>query len=189
MEKIIDETIRGVINDSAIILETESAKSRDPKFDINKCNGQNWSLLMYAVWWNRKNLVMYLLSVPGINIYHRDDYGNTALHYCYQVSILELFFSRSDFDVNIQNGIGQTGLRRLCDRGRHKEGVREYLLDARADVLIRDEDGETVLDYALRKGYLGTTKIINNSLYTTLLRIPNNLLLHDIVRMIIEEYV
>ena len=66
----------------------------------------------------------------------------------------------------------------------HEVCVKELLLDT----TIRDNNGKTARDFALRKGYSGIAKIINNSRYTTILRIPNRALLHDIVRMIIEEY-
>ena len=123
----------------------------------------------------------------SINVNHRSNQGNTALYFCDQVSILKLLLDHKDLDVNIQNIFGWTGLHEFCHCGR-EACVREYLLDARVDVLIRNNNGRTARDKALRNEYPDIAKIINNSRHTTLLRIPNKALLHDIVRMIIEEY-
>jgi len=174
------------INDSEIIQEMESAK-KIPGFDINLgCDNQNWSSLMYAVNYNRKELVRYLLSDPGINVNHRSIYNSTVMHICDQVSILKLLLSRKDLDVNIQNDLGRSELHRACQMGQAL--VKEYLLDARINTSIRNKYGDTTRDYALKYRYPDIAKIIGNSRYTTLLRIPNASLLYDIVRMIIEEY-
>jgi len=175
------------IIDSEIIQEIEI-----PSFDINlECNEDNWSLLMAAVYMDRKELVRYLLlSFPGINVNQRNNFNYTALHFCNKVSILKLLLSCKDIDVNIQNYEGETGLHLVCYYYREcKVYIREYLLDARVNVLIRDNSGQMAQDIALRRRYPMIAKIINNSRYTSLLQILNRALLHDIVRMIIEEYV
>jgi len=165
----------------------ESAKHRDPEFDINWCDEYNWSLLMWAIRWNRKELVEYLLSIPGININHRCLGSGTALSICDQVSILKLLLSRRDLDVNIQNENGRTGLHYLCYWG-HKACIKELLLDSRVNTYIRDNYGRTARGIAIWYKYPDIAKIINNSRHTTLLRIPNRALLYNIVCMIIEEY-
>jgi len=181
---------RSDISDSEIIQETESAKEKEiPGFNINLGSGTSgWSSLMLAVDYDRKDLVRYLLSYPNINVNHRSIYNSTALHYCDQVSVLKLLLGYRDIDVNIQNDRGQTGLHRVCRWGR-EACVKEYLLDTRGDALIRNKDGDTGRDIALRNGYPRIAKIIGNSRRTSLLRIPDNALLYDIVRMIIEEYI
>jgi len=190
MNNISDKILDRAIIDSEIIQETESLKRNDPKFDINLgCGYHNWSLLLCAVFNDRKELVEYLLTDPLINVNHRyclDDY--TALHVCKDVSIIKLFLDRKDLDVNIQNKWGNTGLYWACCWGR-KACVRELLLDARINVLIRNDYGKTARDIALEWKYSRIAKILGNSLYTSLLRIPNRALVHDIVRTIIEEYV
>jgi len=144
-------------------------------------------ILILAVFRNRKELVEYLLSVSGININQRSNFNSTALHFCHHISILKLLLDHRDLDVNIQNDDGRTGLYYFCIFG-YKTCVKELLLDTRINILICDKGGDTARDVALRSGYPGIAKIIRNSRYTTLLRIPNASLLHDIVRMIIEEY-
>jgi len=190
MESIFDKIRRSIVNDSEIIQDIEHAKCNNPGLDINigyyVCN---WSLLMCATLYERKDLVEYLLSYPNINVKHRDCFNSTVLHYCKWDSILKLLLSLRDIDVNIQDKWEKTGLHRVCYCGISKACVKEYLLDARINILIRDNQGKTAQDIVLERGYPRIAKIINNSQYTTLLRIPNNLLLHDIVRMIIEEYI
>ena len=186
--EIIYDKIRDIkIPDSEIIQDIEHAKCKDLGFDINLGNKNNWSLLMNAVDNRREELVRYLLSIPGINVNHRSFGGNTVLYSCETVSILKLLLNRRELDVNIQNIWGYTGLHRSCFWGR-KACVKEYLLDARGDAFIRDRDGDTARDNALRRGYVDIAKIISNSRYTSLLRIPNASLCRDITRMIIEEY-
>jgi len=143
---------------------------------------------MYAVWKNRRELIEYLLLDPRINVNHRSNGGSTVLHVCTQAYILKLLSRCMDLDVNIQNNWGQTGLQHLCEY-RLKTCVKESLLDARANVLIRDNKGKTAWDVALGKKCSDIAKIVWNSRYTTLLRIPNKMLLYDIVRMIIEKYI
>ena len=181
MNKIYDKIRNKAILDSEIIREME-----DLVFDINfECDRDNWPLLMCVVRWGRKELVEYLLLIPDINVYSWND---TALHVCKDVSILRLLLNRKDLDVNILSGFEQTGLHCAC-WWRLKTCAKEYLLDARVDIRVIDWHGNTARGIALREKCPDIAKIINNSRYTTLLRIPNEALCRDIVRMIIEEYV
>ena len=176
------------IIDSKIIQNIEHAKRNDPEFNINYVNSCSQTLLMNAVNSGREELVEYLLTDPLTNINHRSTNGNTVLHVCIQVSILKLLLDRKDLDVNIQNNWRETGLHDFCFYG-HETCVRELLLDARINMSIRNKFGDTARNTALISKWHGIAKIINNSGYTILLRIPNRALLHDIVRMIIGEYV
>jgi len=158
MDNIYYRIQNKTILDSEIIQKMES---KDPGFDdFNLIDtGYNWSLLMYAVVYGRKELVDYLLmSDPDINVNLKSRYNNfTALHYASRCDKIEI--------------------------------VRELLLDARADILIQDENFLTPRDEAIQKGHLGIANMIKRTGYTLLLRIPNGSLLHDITRMIICEYV
>ena len=187
MERIIDKIRWSVFDDSEIIQETESEKCNDPKFDVYVGDDIDWSLLIYAVCYGRKELVRYLLSFPNIDVNYRSNFNSAALHFCNKVSILKLLLSCKDIDVNIQNYEGETGLFDFCYRGL-EACVRELLLDSRVNVLIRNKKGKTARDYALEQGTPRIAKILENSRHTSLLRIPNKTLIHDIVRMIIEEY-
>jgi len=172
--------------DSEIIRDLESRKN-DFRFSINCRNSFYYTLFMDAVKWSRKELVKYLLTYPYIKINDKNDNGDTALIIaCHRddVDICKLLLCREDLDVNIKCRYGYTGLHNA-----YKGTTRELLLDARADIMIRTHHGNTAQDIAIYMGYCDIAKIINNSRYTTLLRIPNETLLFDIVRMIIEKYI
>jgi len=180
------------VPDSEIILIIECAKRKDPSFDINWVDygGNCWTLLIHAVYWEREELVEYILTYPNINVNHKsyDDY--TAFYYACLYCIITSFKSflcRRDININIQNQRGRTGLHCVCMYN-YIEYVRELLLDARIDIMIHDVEGKTALDYAIEEGHLGIANILKRTEYTSLLRIPNNALLYDITRMIIEEY-
>jgi len=182
MKKIRIKMWNKTIIDSEIIQEMEI-----PGFDINFIGDDNRSMLMVAIRMNRIELVRYLLSYPNIIVNYKSRYNYTALYCCDNVSILKLLLSRRDIDVNIQTKSGETALHNGCGWG-HEACVKELILDARVNTSIRDIYGRTARDLALRYGSFGIAKIIRNSEHTSLLRIPNNLLCRDIVRMIIEEY-
>ena len=184
MDNIREKIWNEAIPDSEIIQEIDISG-----FDINlRCDDYNCPLLMGAVYHGRKDLVRYLLSDPNVNVNNHisNRFNNTALHVCKDVSVLKLLLDRKELDVNAQNKWGWTGLHFMY-YWKREACLRELLLDARINVLIRDNCGKTVLEFALNRGRIA--KIINNSRYTSLLRIPNRALLHDVVRMIIEKYV
>jgi len=176
------------IPDSEIIWDIEYAKCNDPEFDINWCIG-NWTLLIHTIVKNRKELVKYLLMFPGINVNKYRD-GYTTLYYacCYDsIYSLKLLLSHRDIDVNIQTKYGWTGLHCAC-RHYHIEIVKELLLDARINTLFRDRWERSARDLAIKEGCLEIANMLKIVQYTPLLRIPNEILIHDIIRMIIEEY-
>ena len=188
--KIDDQTVL----DSEIIQDIECAKCKDFDFDINYVEYGGWSSLMYAVKSERKELVEYILEDPDININLRCSlWGDgTTLHvlcsYTNKIHILKLFLGRRDLDVNIRNKWGWTGLHEACYNN-YIEYVKELLLDARVDPSIRNRLGKTAIDYAIKRGHLGIANMLERTGYTPLLRISNEALCRDIVRMIIEEYV
>jgi len=187
--KIDDQTVL----DSEIIQDIECAKCKDFDFDINYVEYGGWSSLMYAVKSERKELVEYILEDPDININLRCSlWGDgTTLHelcsYTNKIHILKLFLGCKDLDVNIQNIFGCTGLYYACSYD-NIEIVRELLLDARVNPSIRNNRGRTAQDIAIERSHLRIANMIKRTGYTSLLRISNNALLHDITRMIIEEY-
>jgi len=187
MQAILKKMWITSISDQKIIESIESAKKNISDFDINWYDSNNWSLLMNAVSWKRKELVKYLLDDPNININYRSNYGITVLFICDCTHILRLLLEHKNCDVNLQD-IGKcTVLYKACFFGK-KNKIKELLQDPRVDTSIRNKWGETALDTALEWGYPGIARIIGNSMYTTLLRIPNKILCRDIARMIIEEY-
>jgi len=171
--------------DSEIIQEIESVKKKY-KFNINYTYYDgNWTLLMCAVYHNRKELVEYILTFP--NIIFKNKYGTQVLFLVQCVSVLILLLSRKDIDINIPSGF-DVFINYACYLGR-KEYVRELLVDARVNTSIRDKRGRTARDFAIRKGHHEITNMLKRTGCTPLLRIPNEALCRDITRMIIEEYV
>ena len=193
MNKILDKIYDNSISDSDIIQETESAKRENPKFDINYIDPYNdCTLLMCAVLENREELVEYILADSNVNVNFRCySWGMTALHeLCCNnnIHILELLLGHKDINVNVQCNYGLTGLHYACRSIRIKN-VKELLLDARVNPLIRTYHRNTARDIAIKQGYIGIANMLKMVQYTPLLRIPNRTLLHDIIRMIIEEYI
>jgi len=178
-------------SDSEIIRNIECAKHRDSKFDINWINkgkGYNYTL-MCAVYYGRKELVEYLLSDSNIDVnLGNSRWGNTAFHaLCSMYNsnrILKLFLSHRDINVNAQNFERWTGLHFACWDG-HIKCVKELLLDVRINTSIRNGEGNTARDIAIRRRHLGIANILRKTGYTSLLRI----FCYDIARMIIENYV
>ena len=192
MEKIYHNIWNKAILDSEIIQEMESAKHRDPGFDINYVDYyMHWSLLMYAVFWKRIELIRYLLSDPDINVNHETSWGNTILHLlCNRGnmnSLLTLLLSRKDINVNIRNKYGYTGLHWAHYLG-HEECVKELLFDARVDIFAHNYCEKSIYAMIMDQHHDRIDNMLRMVQYTSLIRIPNKALQHDIVRMIIEEY-
>ena len=191
MYRIRDNIRDKEILDSEIILEMESIKHRDPDFNPNWTDYDNGcNILMLAVRYERKELIEYLLTVPGINVNYRSRRDNfTAFNLlCYVVDnihILKLLLAHKDIDVNVQDKDGRTGLYYACCF-RNIEFVRELLLDARIDIML-----------VIRNNWMKTSRhnwircrhnMLKRIGCTSLLRISNRALCGDIIRMIIEEY-
>ena len=186
MKEICNKIRNKEVHDSEIIRNIEYAKREDPRFDINLV-WENWTLLIWAINRDRIELIEYLLTDPKLNY---EGYGGTALIItCHRndVDICKLLLSRQDLDVNIQYQNGWTGLHYACSNN-YVGIVKELLLDARVNTSIRCNLGNTAQDSAMEKEHLGIANIFKKVLLTSLLRIPNRALLHDIVRMVIQEY-
>jgi len=194
-DKIYDKICNKAILDSEIIRAIECAKREYPKFDINyvECDW-SWSLLMVAVGQDRRELIEYFLKDPDINVNYKNSNDYTALGFAYRVPILKSLFNRQDLDVNMQDNDGNTLLYKRCNYSSNYNNsdniiiVRELLLDARIDPSIRNNRGRTAWNNAVFWRQYRLANMIKKVLRTPLLRIPNNMLLYDIVRMIIEKY-
>jgi len=186
MKKILDKMRNEEILDSEIIQDIKN----NFEFNINWIHMDDycWSLLMDAVFYNRKELVEYFLADPDIDINYTNRFKFAALHFALRIHILKLLLSRKDLNVNVQNNSGWTALHFICFMG-NKECVKELLLDARVDVMIRNKMGEMGRDCAIQNGNHMIANMLKMVQYTPLLRIPNRALCGDIIRMIIEEYV
>jgi len=189
MTKILNKIQNYTVLDSEIIQDVEYKKRKNSYFDINNTI-YYWTLLMHAVDCEREELVEYLLEDFDVDVNYKDNDSYTALLLsCYNddVPILKLLLGHMDINVNIQNNYVWTVLHEACYNN-YIEYVKELLLDARVDVLIRTDQGETAQDIAIREGRSGIANMIKKTGHTSLLRIPNASLCRDITRMIIEEY-
>jgi len=187
-DKIRDKILNKEVPDSEIIQTIEYY----PNFDINWCD-KDWTLLIWAIIRNREKIVEYLLTNPNIKVNQKSltNVDNVALHSVCgsgNIPILKLLLGHKDIDVNIRDNHGWTVLHFACGNSNCFEFVKELLLDARVGILINNDWGNTAWNIAINWGHFRIANIIKKTGYTSLLRISNGSLLHDIVRMIIEEY-
>ncbi|KDQ31535.1 hypothetical protein PLEOSDRAFT_49912 [Pleurotus ostreatus PC15] len=103
---------------------------------------------------DNEDLLVEIFENGDFDINYQDGLGNTALHYAFVASygstaVLEHILSHDDCDVDPINRLeGATPLHlavKLEDHDLRNEVV-ESLLDAGADVTIKDKNGETVSD-------------------------------------------
>ena len=195
MYKILRNIFNSNISDSEIIQEIEYMKHNDPKFDVNWIDKDPrtaiWSLLMNAVHCDRIELVKYLFTYSDINVNYSSEFNkSTAFHNCVKKDkMFGLFLSREDTNVNVVDNMGYTYSHNIIYWEKNKYAkTKELLLDARTDTSIRDMFGRTAQELAKSYGYHRIAKIIDNTRYTILLRIPNGMLIYDIARMIICKY-
>ena len=89
--------------------------------DANIANGVGQTALILAVkLFGEKshprdrhlNLIKQLLKRKGIKVNIQDQTGNTALHYCSDPELLDLFLEHPDVDISITNNKGLTRMRR-----------------------------------------------------------------------------
>lgn len=105
--------------------------------------------------------VSTLLLESGANVFARDDYGNTALHFpCLNLKLTELLLNKGA-DVNAQNDEGDTPLHKIAPTGSY-EAV-SLLLHRGATPDQRNNRGETPLHIAAANYKLSTIRILLNA--------------------------
>ena len=196
MERIKTKLEQTNISDLEIIQDIEYAKREDPKFDINSGDEDEWLLLGCVVHQNRIELARYLLKNTDIDVNVQTGYMMcSALSAVESVPMLKLLLEHKDIKVNIRDTDGFTVLHGIA-RCNEIDLARTLLLDARINVLIGNHINWhypyckfKAWDFAVQNKNYGLAKMINNSRYTTLLRIPNVFLFNDIIRTIICKYI
>ncbi|KIL71321.1 hypothetical protein M378DRAFT_154868 [Amanita muscaria Koide BX008] len=109
--------------------------------------------LLYAARSDDEDLLLEIFEKGNFNINHQDGQGNTALHYAASkgsTEVLEHILSHEDCDVDPVNYIlKQTPLHLAVqlEDPELRQYVVESLLDAGADMSIKDKTGSTALDY------------------------------------------
>ncbi|QQR48845.1 ankyrin repeat domain-containing protein [bacterium] len=127
----------------------------DPIFkDINvKQQVTGKTLLIYAVEFNKINLIKLLLSRNDINVNAKNNEGRVALHYAAmlgQQDSVKLLLNNKGIDINAQDNHGRTVLFSI-----YKEhgDLMKLLLESGANPFIKDNDGKTALDSAQENNF------------------------------------
>lgn len=108
--------------------------------------------LLAAAKSDNEDLLLEIFDQGSFDINHQDGLGNTALHYAASYAsndVLEHILSHDECDVDPTNKLERATPLHLAVRLEDPE-AREYvvqaLLDAGADLTIRDKNGDTALD-------------------------------------------
>ena len=178
MKHILHKILNERIPDSEII---QNIKRKDSEY----------TYLLHAINKKREKLIEYLLTDPDINInriYSDITPHASAFHWACMsnIRILKLFLGRKELDMNTTS-LESTGLHWACGANKIRI-VKELLLDARINISVRNIWEQTALDIAIRQEHHRIANMLKKVQYTSLIRIKNNLLCHDIIRMIICEY-
>ncbi len=121
----------------------------DPIFkDINvKQQVTGKTLLIYAVEFNKINLIKLLLSRNDINVNAKNNEGDTALHFatrgCF-TEIMKLLLAKPDLDVNAKDNEGRVALHYAAMLGQ-QDSVKLLLNNKGIDINAQDKHGRTVL--------------------------------------------
>ncbi|KAL2834370.1 ankyrin repeat-containing domain protein [Aspergillus cavernicola] len=134
----------------------------------------SWHCRLSAIHWampySKPNIPMLKLLLergidPDIGDFDRD---NTALHWAAgegDVEVVKLLLEHGA-DVNIADNLGHRPLHCVAERTdgggreRQKERVLQMLLDAGADVLATDDEGNSALDFAESAGWPEMTNLL-----------------------------
>ena len=87
-----------------------------------------------------------------------NQYGETTLHYAASARntvLMAYLIEEQGYFADIQTDAGMTPLMYAvneCGGQDHLKETVEYLIDSGADILIKDDDGMTARDYALKHG-------------------------------------
>ncbi|TFK56421.1 ankyrin [Heliocybe sulcata] len=101
---------------------------------------------------DNEEMLLEVFEEGGFDINFQDGLGNTALHYAASnasFDVLEHILSHEDCDVDPANRLEKATPLHLAvriDDPEAKKAVIESLLEAGADVTIKDKNGDTVVD-------------------------------------------
>lgn len=170
------------------------------------------TFLHYACQKNELRNVKILLE-KNASITVKNFEGDTPLHCLFKniseknfeqlIQIIDLFISKNNHILNIQNGLGETILHIAADQTSNPD-IIEYLLTKNIDTNILSSDGDTALDYLINKFNYWKIEIVKkiidlfiNKKYnfnlknqfgnTILHRILRKSLNHDIIQYLIEK--
>lgn len=130
-----------------------------PNIDVNLQDPEGWTALILAVIKGDETMVKLLLTVPTINVNAQTTEGFTALMEAASRSrknIVKILLQSPNINLNIQSKTGMF----LHWRGysalmlavkQNDETVVKFLLDAGADINLKNADDETAYDLANKK--------------------------------------
>ena len=129
-------------------------------FDINMVDGNNCSLVHYAVRYNSPKVLQLLANIPHINLAHQDINGNTPLLHAVMENkepiLRELLQYRDRVAINSQANDRYTALHVACEESR--SDIVELLLAAGCDHDIRNTYGSLPFHIACAKGNTGIVR-------------------------------
>jgi ankyrin repeat protein len=118
--------------------------------DINGADADGTSLFQYAVFFHQPDLVDFLLTQPGVDLFSRDTViGCSAIQLCQDLDMVKKL-EKAGFDPNEVCGNGRT-LLHYAARDDLRDIARYLIAEKGIDVSLRDGEGRTALDYALRQ--------------------------------------
>jgi len=131
--------------------------------DVNLPNKYGQTPLYRASWKRNLDIVKELLKHKDIDVNRLDIYNQTTplnlTSFWGYLDIVKELLKREDIDVNLQDKDGETPLFTASDED-HLNIVR-MLLDAGADINIKNNEDKTALDIAIERNHDEIAELIN----------------------------
>lgn len=128
--------------------------------DLNAVNDKGEQALLLAAWKGHLKAVQWLLE-HGAQV-NREGYAWSALHYAVFAGHAEVaeYLLKRGADVNAQAPNGSSVLMMAAYEGKDALAVR--LMEWGADPRLRNENGQTALDWAMKYDHLKVARVITN---------------------------
>lgn len=117
--------------------------------DIFAKNNENNTALIIAAELGEYEIVQYLVK-NGLNVNDQNDQGNVALGIAFYNYFISKYLIDNGTNINHQNKKGST-LLMLAFAANNMANIAQYLINKGADLYIKDNEGNTVFDRALKE--------------------------------------